>query len=305
MTRERKIGVRLASAALCLPAAMGFVHSAPLAAQGARVEIVQPPAWIEQGAGQTPLRIGTAIPETMSISTGESGAAALLLSSNAQLGIGPRTRLYLSRGTSPERGARADLGLGQGSIRLLFDDSGPMTGVWAIDAGSLRLEGAAADLWVQRTEERIAVCLMDGAVDVAHPQIGEFALRQPLSCFESPGEAMPTPVLPIGREEAIRRVTASAPQPGLGRMRDGAGWVIQLVSVSDAEKAAQLVRGLHEAGYAAASEISSANGRRIYRLRLEDFETRADAEAIAKTLTGRLGIDRPWVSCPNSPPCQP
>ncbi len=305
MIGEATRGRRLAGAGFWLGLAITLGHPIPAAGQSARAEIVQPPAWIDHETGPEALGVGTALPPTTSIKTGESGAVALLLGSAGQLGLGPQTRLYVQRRSSPGNAQQMDFRLAEGSMRLLVDDAGAGVDTWVIDAGSLRLEGDAADLWLRRRDEDVAVCLMDGRVQVTHPQIGDFYLEQAFSCFESPNDGLPTPVLPIARADAISLVTTTAPQSGLGRMRSGAGWVIQLISVGDADKAARLARGLRESGYPAESEIGRADGRRLYRLKLAGFESREDAQSIATRLTGRFGINRPWVSCPESPPCRP
>ncbi|MGD8498682.1 MAG: SPOR domain-containing protein [Chromatiales bacterium] len=275
-------------------------------AQGGRAEIVQPPAWIEHESSPVALSAGTSLPTSTGVSTGASGAVALLLGKTAQLGLGPDSRLYMDiEGAGAYDVPRATLRLADGTVRVLYQDTIATGPSWSIDAGSLRVEGGAGDVWVRRNQQHVAVCVMQGSAQITHPRVGGFSLAQPLSCFESSGDAMPTPVLPIQREDAVRRVTTAAPQAGLGRMRAGAGWVIQLASVGDADRANRLIGELHAAGYAATSEIERTEGKRIYRLRLDGFESRPDANAIATRLTGRFGIERPWVSCPKSPPCQP
>ncbi|MFQ5755298.1 MAG: SPOR domain-containing protein [Acidiferrobacterales bacterium] len=64
---------------------------------------------------------------------------------------------------------------------------------------------------------------------------------------------------------------------------------------------AQLSR---QAGYAVKAKTTQLHNRTIHRLRVENFDSKAQAEGFAKRIADQFRIAHPWVTCPAVTSCR-
>lgn len=76
----------------------------------------------------------------------------------------------------------------------------------------------------------------------------------------------------------------------------GGGWVINLITVSRAEYAGQLLASYRNKGIEAEQLEINRGGKRLYRLRVGGFPTRAKAKDYADEVRSTLGLKETWVT---------
>ena len=83
---------------------------------------------------------------------------------------------------------------------------------------------------------------------------------------------------------------------GQGAARSGGKWKVTLVSADTQEGALDVYDQVRANGYAAEIHPALAGGKRIYNVRIGHLPSKAEAEALAAQLKGKMGVVDPKVS---------
>jgi hypothetical protein len=146
------------------------------------------------------------------------------------------------------------------------------------------------DLWGKSTSDSQIVCLIAGTIEVTSPGERPFTMDRPLSFYALEGDlsrAIATVPPDRFREWAAETET----QPGRGVSRRGGKWKIAIAS-DKYNDALEIYDELRKAGYPAEIVPSRVGEKRVYGVRLSNFETREDAEFVADSLKRRAGFAR-------------
>lgn len=233
---------------------IGCLLSAMAAAQvlSARVQAIQPPAWLERTQQRQPLTLGTALESTDLIHTGDGGRVELALAegSRIQLGENAHFRLaYLPKSPSSVQPFKANLSVLKGAFRFttgLVGKSQPRDIQIQVATVTAGIRGT--DVWGKSDAENDVVCLLEGKIQVQHLAETPLAMDQPLSFFVAPkGEA----ALPIAAVDPNKVHTVWLPQTTLpSEALSEAGTYRQTVLAQLTKHEAQAwYQRLQEAGY--------------------------------------------------------
>jgi hypothetical protein len=131
--------------------------------------------------------------------------------------------------------------------------------------------------------DRQIVCLIDGRVDVTPPGESPISMDQRLSFYvREMGRSQPVAiVLPDQLREWAGETET---QTGRGVSKRGGKWKLTASSGLTHNRALDLYRDLRNAGYPAEIIPAKAGDKRVYNVRLSNFETRKDAEFVASAL---------------------
>lgn len=285
--------------AVALLAALLWVATVPAqaASRGAVLEVdaVLAPAWVGHGKGRHALSPGTPVQPGERLVTGRHGGIRATLADGTQLWLGPDTELDL--GTlreQPERLLKASLR--RGVLRYQAPEAVPLIRL-ELSLGPLRcrLHGASALGFVT---PRPGVLLLAGDV-LTGPPGGQatWHSRPDTRYVLSPGgDGLSTQSLPHARAKSIAGRLDLPPGSGV---REAHGhWAVNLASLHDPARARRLVRRLDRAGIAASTRRFHVHGQPWYRVAVDGFASRADAERFARSLRGRFRIGPPWVRKP-------
>ena len=83
--------------------------------------------------------------------------------------------------------------------------------------------------------------------------------------------------------------------PKAGKVAAG-GWVINLITVTRTDHAARLLAKYRKKGVEAEQLEIKRDGKRLYRLRLGGFSTRAEAQGYADEVQSKLGLKETWIT---------
>ena len=281
-----------------LAALMMFGVQTVFAAPHALVEAVQMPAWVERGSETLPLVPGMALQDRDQLRTGANSKLLLKMAEGSLVRLGENGTLKLDRmAQGRDTVFSAALNVLQGAFRFTTDALRAQrrrninVTIATVTAG---IRGT--DVWGKAAADKDIVCLIEGKIEVQRGQDQPFRMDQPLSFYIAPRDAPPLPVAPV--DPAQLRIWAAETQiaPGAGAAYRGGKWKVIAASVETQEEALKLYDALRAAGYAARIRPEMSGEKRIYLVRLAHLPTRAEAEALAGSLRGKMGVTEPRVS---------
>ena len=152
------------------------------------------------------------------------------------------------------------------------------------------------DLWGRSAKDRQIVCLIEGAIEVVRGAEAPFTMDQPRSFYIAPKGKPALPVAPVTKEQLDQWSTETEIQAERGAARRGGRWKVVLASVDTQQEALKIYDAVRAAGYAADIRPDEAQGKHTYNVRLSQLPSKAEAQALADSLRGKMGVTEPKVS---------
>jgi len=293
--------MRLSIASTLLALALGTTGAAmaqsvskpPRSTPLAMVEAVQLSASVLRGGVSTPLAPGMELGSRDQVRTGPRSRVVLRTADGSTVKLGERGSFFLDNARMREDNVfEAAMRIAEGAFRFTTEALEKFGGrrevnitVKTVTAG---IRGT--DLWGKSTSDSQIVCLIAGTIEVTSPGERPFTMDRPLSFYALEGElsrAIATVPPDRFREWAAETET----QPGRGVSRRGGKWKIA-IATGKYDDALKIYDELRKAGYPAEIVPSKAGEKRVYGVRLSNFETREDAEFVADDLKRRAGFER-------------
>ena len=280
-------------------AGFGLVSMTASAAPAAVVEGVQMPAWLEQADGRKiPLAPGMELKAGELVRSGANSRVLLKLSEGSLVKLGENGQLKIDELKPDEGGVfKAALKVAEGAFRFTTDvimkhrrRSVNIT-VATVTAG---IRGT--DLWGKSTSnDRQVVCLIEGQIEVGAPGEKPAVMDQPRQFYQrNQGQTAPIGLVDsamLGQWALETEIAA-----GQGAARAGGKWKVTLASSGTQEAALAVYDQVRANGYAAEIHPAMAGGKRVYNVRIGNLPSKAEAEALAGQLRGKMGIGEPRVS---------
>ena len=250
------------------------------------VEAVQMPAWVERGGARYPLTPGTELKDRDQVMTGAGSRLLLRTADGSAIKLGEKGALFLD-GMRMRGGNvfEAALKVAEGAFRFTTEVFAPFRGRRDV---SIVVRTVAAgvrgtDLWGRSAPDRQIICLIEGRIDVTPPGESPISMDQRLSFY----------VREMGRSQPVAIVLAdqlrewageTETRTGQGVSKRGGKWKLTASSGLTHNRALDLYRDLRGAGYPAEIIPAKIKDKRVYNVRLSNFETRKDAEFVAGAL---------------------
>ena len=264
-------------------------RSTPLAI----VEAVQLSASVLRGGVSTPLAPGMELGSRDQVTTGPRSRVVLRTADGSTVKLGEQGSFFLDNARMREdKVFEAAMRIAEGAFRFTTEALEKFGGrrevnitVKTVTAG---IRGT--DLWGKSTSDGQIVCLIAGTIEVTSPGERPFTMDRPLSFYALEGElsrAIATVPPDRFREWAAETET----QPGGGVSRRGGKWKIA-IATGKYDDTMKIYDELRKAGYPAEIVPSKAGDKRVYGVRLSNFETRRDAEFVADDLKRQAGLER-------------
>jgi cell division septation protein DedD len=103
-------------------------------------------------------------------------------------------------------------------------------------------------------------------------------------------------VAPVTAKQLKIWVAETDIAPGAGAARRGGKWSVITASVATQAEANKLAEALRVAGYAARIRLQTREKKPVYEVYLGQLASKADAEALAASIQGKMGVTQPRVS---------
>lgn len=267
------------------------------AAPNAVVEAVQMPAWVERGGARIPAAPGMELRDNDRLRTGANSRLLLRMGEGSQVKLGENASLRLdSLAQQDENIFKAAMNVLEGAFRFTTDAVAAKRRrevnitVVTVTAG---IRGT--DLWGKGAPKREIVCLIEGAIEVSPPNEAPIVMDQALQ-FYVREDGKSKPVGKVDAEQLRQWATETEIAPGKGAARRGGKWKVIAASADTQEAALKLYDALRDNGYSAGIQPVRAGDKLVYNVRLANLPSRAEAEALAASLRGKMGVAEPKVS---------
>ncbi len=283
---------------LCLAALI--LASARLAAAtpNAIVEAVQMPAWVERDRATIPLAPGMELKERDQLRTGANSKLLLKMGDGSSVKLGENGKLRLERMEQRrDQVFAAAMKVLEGAFRFTTDVLGkPRRRNIDITIATVTAGILGTDVWGKAASDKDIVCLIEGKIEVQHGQDQPILMSEPLSFYIAPRDAPPLPVAPVDPQQMKLWAAETEIELGKGAARRGGKWKVIAASVETQEDALKLYDSLRAAGYAVQIRPQKQGEKLIYNLRLAHLPSKAEAEALAASIRGKMGVTEPRVS---------
>lgn len=291
----------IAIAASALPASAQVSATAAVSgAPEAVVEAVQMPAWVERGTDRIPLAPGMALRDRDRVRTGDNARIVLRMAEGSTVKLGEKGSLLLDniRMQRKENVFAASMKVFEGAFRfttsVLVKYRGRREVDVTISAVTAGIRGT--DLWGKAAADRDIVCLIEGVIEVRRGAEAPFTMDQPLSFYIAPKDKPALPVAPVPKEQLEQWATETEVQSGKGAARRGGTWKVVLATVATQAEALKVYDAVRAGGYAAQIRPADVEGKHVYNVRLAQLPSKAEAQALADALRGKMGIAEPKVT---------
>ena len=290
----------LAAGTALAQTASGRAARSPLAAPEALVEGVQMPAWVERGTDKIPLAPGMALLNRDRVRTGDNARILLRMAEGSAVKLGEKGSLLLDnmRMQRKENVFAATMNVFEGAFRfttnVLVKYRGRREVEVTISAVTAGIRGT--DLWGKAAPDRDIVCLIEGIIEVRRGDDAPFTMDQPLMFYIAPKDRPPLPVAPVDPKQLEQWATETEVQAGRGAARRGGRWKVVLATVETQAEALKIYDAVRAEGYAAKIRPHEAAGKHAYDVRLTQLPSKAEAQALADSLRGKMGVTEPKVT---------
>ena len=267
------------------------------AAPNAVVEAVQMPAWVERGGAKIPLAPGMELRDNDQLRTGANSRLLLKMAEGSHIKLGENGSLKLD-GMMQRKDSvfAAALRVAEGAFRFTTDAlvKGRRREV-NITVATVTAGIRGTDLWGKSAPNKQIVCLIEGKIEVTPPNEAPIVMDQALQFYVRENERS----LPVGRVDPDQLKLWSLEtdiEAGKGATRRGGKWKVVAASVEGQDDALKVYDALRANGYAAEIQPAMAGEKRIYNVRLSHLPSKAEAEALAGSLRGKMGVGEAKVS---------
>lgn len=279
-------------------AAMAQSESKPERARPAplaMVEAVQMPAWVERGGASHPLAPGFELKDNDQVKTGAGARLLLRTADGSAVKLGEKGSLFL--GAIQMRGDNvfeATLKVAEGAFRFTSELFAQFRGTRDVN---ISINGVNAgirgtDIWGKSAADREVVCLIEGRIEITQPNDTPFTMDQRLSYYVHEG-GLSRPVATVMADQLREWAAETETQEGRGVSTRAGKWKISAAAGLTPQLAFDLYRDLRKAGYPAEIVPAKLADKRVYNVRLSNFETRQDAEFVAGSLKRHAGLAGP------------
>jgi hypothetical protein len=259
-------------------------------AEGAVVEAVQYPAWLERGGAAVPLTPGTPLRAADQLRTGANARVQIRMGEGSTVKLGENAKFSIDR--SEDRGIfRAALSVITGAFRFTTD---ALRKSHRRDI-TIRVKNVTAgirgtDLWGKSTDERDLVCLLEGKISVGsegHPTV---TLDQPLDFYQRPRDGDPSVAKVDEKQIAIWAAETEISTEGPAA-RAGGEWRVTAAAFPSRNDALAMNRRVRANGYP--SEVVAREG--AYIAQIGGLASETAARALMANLRSIPGIAMPVI----------
>ena len=275
-------------------AALAFVSLLTLSGlatgQGAVVEAVQYPAWLERGGAAVPLTPGTTLRASDQLRTGNNARVQVKMPEGSTVKLGENAKFIIDK--TETRGVFvATLSVLAGAFRFTTDALRKATRRdVTIKVKNVTAGIRGTDLWGKSTDERDLVCLLEGKIAVGsegHPTV---TLDQPLDFYQRPREGAPSVAKVDEKQIAIWAQETEMSPEGPGA-RVGGDWRVTAAVFPSRDDALAMNRRVRASGYP--SEVVAREG--AFLVQIGGLAGEPQARALMANLRSIPGISMPVI----------
>jgi hypothetical protein len=284
------------------------------------VQGIQMPVWLQRGATMQPLSTGMELNDGDKITTGANARVLLQAADGSAIKLGENAGLTVSNLAQQRDGQglfSALLDVAKGAFRFTTASIAKLrprdvtvrvagatvgirgTDVWGKVGGKMSISAmekamgkSLDDADKEAKMDFDVVCLLEGKISVVHGSEAPFVMDQPQTFYVMRKDAPALPVAGLATEQLAKWAAETEIASGQGATRSGDKWKVKLLTTNSEHDALTAYDQLRAAGYDVRI-LPSQDGQ--FQLRITQLPSRVDADALARKLTGLMGITAPTV----------
>jgi hypothetical protein len=267
-----------------------------LAQPAAVVEGVQMPAWMERSGRTSPVAPGMALQAGDQLRTGAGSRLLVKLSEGSLVKLGENGSLRIAEiAPSPDL-FKAALRVLEGAFRFSTDLAAKQRRRdVSITVATVTAGIRGTDLWGRSRNQREIVCLIEGRIEVGAEGEPPVVMDQPRQ-FYVRDQGKTQPVGFVEPQQLNQWAKETEIEHGKGAARLGGRWSVVLATVDNQRDALMVYDEVRKAGYPAEIRPLKDGDKRSYAVRIRNLPSKAEAGALAETLRGKHGVEKPVVS---------
>ncbi len=280
---------------------LSFIFIIPVAHadSAAIVKILQSPVWLERDGSQVSLTIGDELFGKDKIVTGTNARVLLRLSDDSVVKLGENAEFIVEELIPPKQEGdvlSGFLNVLKGAFRYTTSViSKKYKRDLKVKVSSATIGIRGTDVWGKAEPTRDFVVLLEGEISIERDN-QSYQLTEPLTLFMAPKDQPPEPLQPVDMDDLAIWAQETEPQPGKGvRVLEGI-WKVMLASYAEERIANAKMIELQKEGIATSVELHDIDGQTWYRLVIDKFETRADAQFVSDDMQSTYGFTSPWLN---------
>ncbi len=269
------------------------------AGSAARVETLQTPVWVERHQQLSVLDLGDRLHDGDIVVTGAGARAILRLADGSTVKLGENVRFQVESLQAPEE----EGGVLSGVMNVLKGAFRFTTGLLGaryrrdlkvgVNTATIGIRGT--DVWGKAAEDRDFVVLIEGNIDIERNG-DSVNLSDANTLYMAPKGEPAKPLAPVDMNDLARWAEETEPQSGAGVRSVDGKWRLLLASYREHDKALDLQQELARQGTDVGTLQVTVNGQIWFRLLIDGYVSRTDAEAAGAQLGERFGFSSPWVT---------
>jgi len=259
-------------------------------AQGAVVEAVQYPAWLERGGATVPLTPGTHLQSKDKVRTGNNARVQMKLPEGSTVKLGENANFFIDR--TDNRGFfRSTMSVIAGAFRFTTDAIRKATKRdVTIQVKNVTAGIRGTDLWGKSTDERDLVCLLEGKIAVGSAGHPTGTLDQPLDFYQRPRDGTPSVAKVDEKQVAIWAAETEISADGPAA-RMGGDYRVTAAAFPARDEALVINRRVRAGGYP--SEVVQREG--AWLVQVGGLAGESQARALMANLRSIPGISMPVI----------
>jgi hypothetical protein len=264
--------------------------------QAAVVEGVQMPAWVERGGARTPLSPGMELRQGDQVRTGGGSRLLLKLQEGSLVKLGENANMRVSELAPTQDLFKGALAVLEGAFRFTTTALGAnRRRDINITVATVTAGVRGTDLWGKSIPQRQVVCLIEGKIEVGAAGETPVVLDQSRQFYQRVNDQ----TQPVGLVDPVQLgewAKETEIESGKGATRRGGKFRVELASADSQNDALAVYDQVRAAGYAAEIRPAKVEDKLVYRVRISNLPSRAEAQALAGQLKGKFGVTEPKVA---------
>ncbi len=288
--------------AVCLTLSVGMIEAAYAAdsalQQGATIEKLRSPAWLERQGKRTPLAAGTIVALQDKILTGSNARLLLRLPEGSAVVLGENSRFLIERLSLQKKQETnffaSSMQLLAGTLRYVTASTEKLNArnrdvqIRTVTA-TVGIRGTV--LWAQAAPEQELVCLFNGKIDIARVNEPLAVLSEPNAFWIAPSGKAALPIAIADAQQLASFANQVSMPKGSGLSNSEGIWTVVAGRFTLRDPAKYLLANLQDRGYPAQIAVVPATARKrlSFKVIIPGFDSREDALAVSKKLAPMPG----------------
>lgn len=265
-----------------------------------KVKAVQFPSWIEREHQIIAIKPGINIEQGDVLKTGKQGKLLLSMDDGSDIKLGTESKIEIKVVKPATLKNNSIFGLALNVVKGVFRFTTSALAKSrkrdvAISFGTVTAGIRGTDIWGRVNTEKDLVCLIEGKIDVSHPQSALVRLDQPLQYYDAPKGEAGALKGKVEKQQLEQWAKLTELDNSKGIMTERGNWSVVLMSLKQKNYAEQFSTQLNGMGYPSEIIKAQINNEIFYRVIIRNFAHFIDAKGALKRLTTVNGVQNPWI----------